>query len=191
MNIASPEPSWTPIDDTTFVGSELGWYGWDKRGVVADWHTAVYPNNGVEIIGVEMIQQRERAFYVQETAASFYLQLIVNYTLSDDTEPPVATVNPLPEFLRRSFTVSWTGTDPGDSGIDYYDIQVRVDEGDWQTWLAGVTVTEADYGDGENGSVYEFRARAVDNAGNVEPFAAAKAETTVDAQAPTSTIDPW
>lgn len=184
------EPSWTPIDDTTFVGSALGWYGWDITEVVEDWHTAVYPNNGVEIIGDEAIQQRERAFYSRETATSFYPQLIVNYTLSDDTEPPITTIEPLPPFSRRSFTVSWTGTDPGDSGIDHYDIQVRVDDGDWQTWLSGVTVTEAEYSEGENGRTYEFRSRAVDNVGNSEAFAAAEAETTVDAQAPTSSIDP-
>jgi hypothetical protein len=144
----------------------------------------------VEIIGDETVQQRERAFYSRETVTSLYPQLVVNYTVIIDHEPPIVTVSPLPAFSPRHFTVSWTGTDPGGSGIDYYDVQVRVDEGDWQTWLAGVTVTEAEYGNGENGRQYQFRARGVDNAHNVEPFGEAEAETVADTQPPTSTIDP-
>lgn len=184
------EPAWTSVDKTAYVGSELTWYEWDITDVVADWATAVYPNDGLEIIGDETVQQRERAFYSRETNTSLYPQLVVNYTVIIDHEPPIVTVSALPEFSRRHFTVSWTGTDPGGSGLDYYDVQVRVDEGEWQPWLAEVTVTEAEYGNGENGRLYQFRARGVDNANNVESFGAAEAETVVDTQPPTSAIDP-
>ncbi len=183
------EPVWTDVDDTVFVGSDLTWYEWDVTALVENWATAVYPNNGVEIIGDETIQQRERAFYSRETNTSLYPILVVDYFLSSDTEPPVVNINALPTYSRRNFTVSWSGTDPGGSGLDYYDVQVRVDNGEWQTWLAGTTVTEAEYGNGENGRFYQFRARGVDNVGNVELFGASEAETTVDAQAPVSTIN--
>lgn len=184
------EPAWTDVDDTVFVGSDLSWYEWDVTQLVENWTTAVYPNNGVEIIGDETIQQRERAFYSRETTTSLYPILVVDYFISNDTEPPIVTVNALPTYSRRSFTVSWSGIDPGGSGLDYYDVQVRVDNGAWQTWLAGTTVTEAEYSNGENGRFYQFRARGVDNVGNEEAFGAAEAETTVDAQAPISTINP-
>lgn len=184
------EPTWTAVDDTVFVGSALTWYEWQIRDVVNNWKTDVYPNNGVEIIGDETIQQRERAFYSRETLTSFYPQLVVDYTLSSDNEPPVVTVNSLPQYSRRNFPVSWDGTDPGGSGIDHYDVQVRIDGGDWQNWLTGVTVTEAEYSNGENGRLYQFRARGVDEVGNVEPFGGAEAETTVDSQAPTTTVNP-
>lgn len=184
------EPVWTDVDDTVYVGSDLTWYEWDMTELVENWKTAVYPNDGVEIIGDETVQQRERAFYSRETTTSLYPILVVDYFLSNDQEPPSVTVNALPEYSPRIFTVSWTGTDPGGSGLDYYDVQVRVDGGDWQTWLAGTTVSEADYGAGENGRLYQFRARGVDNAGNVEPFGDAEAQTTVDSQPPISTINP-
>lgn len=184
------EPTWTPIDKSAPVGSTLGWYEWDITDVVADWLAAVYPNNGIEIIGDETVQQRERAFYSRETLTDFYPQLVVNYSISQDDDPPIITVEALPEFSRRQFTVSWTGSDAGGSGIDYYDVQVRVDAGEWQNWLTGVTITETEYAEAENGRHYEFRARGVDNAGNVEPFGAAEAETTADTQPPTSVIDP-
>lgn len=184
------QPAWTDVDDTVFVGSDLTWYEWDMTELVENWTTAVYPNNGVEIIGDETIQQRERAFYSRETTTSLYPILVVDYFLSSDTEPPIVTVNTLPTYSRRNFPVSWSGTDPGGSGLDYYDVQVSVDNSEWQTWLAGTTVTEAEYANGENGRFYQFRARGVDNVGNVEPFGAAEAETTVDALAPFSTINP-
>ncbi|MFO7678570.1 MAG: DNRLRE domain-containing protein [Chloroflexota bacterium] len=184
------EPVWTDVDDTVFIGSALTWYEWDMTALVENWTTAVYPNDGVEIIGDETIQQRERAFHSRETPTSLYPLLVVDYFLSSDQEPPEVTVSPLPDYSRRNFTVSWTGTDPGGSGLDYYDVQVRADSGDWQTWLAGTTQTEAEYANGENGRLYQFRARGVDNAGNIEPFGAAEAETTVDSQAPTTTVDP-
>lgn len=184
------EPNWTPVDKTAFVGSQLDWYEWDITEVVDDWVQDVYANDGVEIIGDEAVQQRERAFHSRETTTGFYPRLVVDYSISDDTQPPITTMNPLPEYSRRNFTVSWSGDDPGGSGISHYDVQVRVDSGEWQNWLEEVTVTEAEYVNGENGRTYEFRVRAVDNAGNEEAFGPAEAQTVVDSQPPTSTIEP-
>lgn len=184
------EPSWTPIDDVTYVGSELNYYDWDVTEEVEGWLSDAYPNNGIEIIGDETVQQRERAFYARETMGFYYPRLVVDYTLSNDQEAPNSSVEPLPQYSRRNFTVSWSGSDPGGSGIQYYDVQLRIDGGQWESWLSGVIDTEADYSNGNNGSLYEFRVRAVDNAGNVEQFGAAEASTTVDSLPPTSTIDP-
>lgn len=184
------EPTWTAVDSTAAVGSALTFYEWPLTDVVEGWHTDLYPNYGVEIIGDETIQQRERAFYSRETSTNLYPILFVDYTANGDTLPPDTTVDPLPDYTKRNFTVSWTGTDPGGSGIAYYDVQVQFNDGAWGDWLTGVTQTSAEYGDGEDGTKYAFRVRGVDNAGNVEPYGPAEASTIVDTMPPNVTVDP-
>jgi hypothetical protein len=184
------EPEWGEVRAETFVGTSQGWYEWDLTDLVSDWVSTAAINHGVELIGDEEIQQRERAFNSRETQTDLYPRLLVRYTEEVDTEPPVVTVNPLPEFSPRNFTVSWSGTDPGGSGIAHYDVQVRVDSGDWIDWITSTTATSAEFTGGESGRTYEFRARGVDNAGNVEAFGDAEAITTVDVRPPVSQIDP-
>ena len=184
------EPTWTAIDDVTYVGHALDWYEWQLTDVVNDWYLGTYANYGVEIIGDEAVQQRERAFYSRETTTSFFPQLVVNYTAVNDSEPPSVTVMPLPTYADRSFPVSWEGTDTGGAGIAYYDVQFRVDGGVWQSWLTGSEATSAEFGEGENGRLYEFRARGVDKAGNEEPFAGAEASTIVDSKPPQTDVMP-
>jgi hypothetical protein len=147
-------------------------------------------NHGVELIGDETVQKRERAFNSRETPTVLFPRLVVRFTEDVDTEPPVVTVDPLPEFSHRSFTVSWSGTDLGGSGIAYYDVQFRVDGGPWLDWQMGTTATNADFTGGESGRTYDFRARGVDNAGNVEPFGDVEATTLVDVRPPVSQVDP-
>jgi hypothetical protein len=158
--------------------------------VVQNWYDGTYANDGVEIIGDETVQQRERAFYSRETPTQFFPQLVIEYADSNDTEPPIVTVNPLPAYSPRQFTVQWSGTDVGEAGIDYYDVQVRVDDGDWQDWLTEVTTTTTEFAQGENGRFYEFRARGVDNNSNVEAYGDPEASTTVDTMPPETAVNP-
>lgn len=183
------EPTWAEIrDDTTEVSAVLAWYSWDITTLVDDWLDGTHPNYGVEIIGDEDIQERERTFYSRETPTDYFPRLVIEYTVSDDSQPPIVTVDDLPSYSRRSFTVSWDGFDQGDAGIAYYDVQYRVDGDPWTDWLTGTTMTEAEFV-GEDGRFYEFRARGVDDVGNTEDFAAPEAGTTVDNRPPTSTVD--
>ncbi len=184
------EPEWTPIDTTADVGSALAWYEWDVTDLVTNWAHDTYANHGLEIIGDETVQERERAFYSRETTSDNYPRLVIDYTDTGDTMPPIVTVDALPEYSSRDFTVSWQGSDQGSAGLDYYDVQVRIDGGDWTDWQMGTTATSADYVGAENGRFYEFRARGVDNAGNVEPFGGPEASTTADTQPPVTTVDP-
>lgn len=85
-----------------------------------------------------------------------------NLADADDTQPPTAQVNPLPEVSPITFDVSWHGED--DTGIDYYLIWVRVNEGAWLPWVE-TPLTTMQY-TGEAGNRYEFAAWAVDFAGN-------------------------
>jgi hypothetical protein len=184
------EPTWGEIRASADVGIILNdFYSWDVTDLTADWLNGVHPNYGMEIIGDERIQQRERAFAPREAAENFP-RLRVDYTVVDDDLPPIVTVDPLPDYSRRSFTVSWSGHDQGPAGIDYYDVQYRVDGGSWIDWQVGVELTSAEFMNGENGRFYEFRARGVDTAGNVELFGAPEAATLVDTIPPTTTVDP-
>ncbi len=183
------EPSWTDVDERTSIGSELTWYEWEVGREVAEW-VAGTPNHGLEIIGDERQQQRERAFYSRETQTEYFPRLLVDYTVIDDDRPPQSTIAPLPTFVGRNFLVTWDGEDPGEAGIAHYDVQYRVDGGDWISWLSAVTTTRDEFPSGQNGRTYEFRVRATDEAGNTEAFGAAEAMTTVDTLPPDSIIFP-
>lgn len=84
--------------------------------------------------------------------------------------PPVTSINQLPAYLRNGGFVQWSGTDPGGSGIKYYDVQYRdIALGTWIAWLTSTTDTGANF-NGTSGHTYQFRVRATDKAQNVEPW---------------------
>jgi hypothetical protein len=87
-----------------------------------------------------------------------------------DAQPPASTADSLPYAVHQNLSVSWEGhDDAGASGLDSYDIQVRVGAGGaWTTWLDDVTYTQAVYSDTVVGQTYYFRSVAQDVAGNVE-----------------------
>jgi hypothetical protein len=75
----------------------------------------------------------------------------------------------LPETTYTSdFEVRWSGSDNA-SGIATYDVEYRESGGAWQAWLSNTTATSAQFTDAHNEVTYEFRARGVDNVGNVQP----------------------
>lgn len=183
------EPSWTDIDDRTRVGSAPDWYEWEVRDEVTAWVNGT-PNYGIEIIGDERIQQRERAFYARETNTGFFPRLVVDYTVIQDDEAPEVRVEVLPTYSGRNFSVAWSGDDRGPAGIAYYDVQYRVNGGEWVDWLSEVTYTSTEFPNATNGLYYQFRARGVDEVGNVEAFGDPEAATTVDTQPPVATVNP-
>lgn len=183
------EPTWGGIRASADVPSALGWVEWDVTGLVADWVDGTSPDYGLEIIGDEAVEQRERVFYARETATEFYPRLIVDYTDVTDDQPPIVDVDPLAAYSTRSFEVSWSGFDQGPAGIDYYDVQYRDGSGPWVDWLLEFRALKADFY-GANGHTYAFRARGVDHVGNVEPFGVAEAQTTVDTLPPDATVAP-
>jgi hypothetical protein len=74
------------------------------------------------------------------------------------------------------------------AGLNHYDVQYQVDGGAWVNWQSEVTTTTAEFVGGVNGHTYGFRARGVDNAGNVEPFGAVEAQTVVDTRPPAAAV---
>ncbi|MCB0016585.1 MAG: DNRLRE domain-containing protein, partial [Anaerolineales bacterium] len=184
------QPEWAEITGQALIGNEPAWYEWEITDLVAAWAQDTVANDGLEIIGDETVQQRERAFYARETSSDNYPRLVIDYTDIGDTMPPIITVTALPQYSRRNFDVSWSGSDQGMAGVDYYDVQVRVDGGVWQDWQLNTTDTQAEYAGAENGRLYEFRARGVDNVGNMEAYGGPEASTTADTDPPVSTVEP-
>ena len=107
-----------------------------------------------------------------------------------DTTPPSGSVSMLPSYETSfAFSVAWTASDPGGSGVAGAWMYWSNDSG--TTWnlvsaalLTASPVTFTAPGTG----TYEFALRAVDRAGNVEPFPGAQATTVVDNTAPSTFI---
>ncbi len=98
-----------------------------------------------------------------------------------DTLTPQAELAPLPVLSSSpQIAVQWTGgDDESGSGLAGFDVQVQQGSaGEWQPWLTGVSATSGVY-DGQRSQLYSFRVRAVDNAGNVSPWATAGGRNTV------------
>ncbi len=102
-----------------------------------------------------------------------------------DASPPNVTMNPLPTYTNTtSFTVSWSDSKENqESGIRSYDVQFNANGGAWQQLAYGTASTSAVFNQGQNGVVYQFRARGTDNVGNVQEWGDAQATTTVFNQA--------
>lgn len=109
-----------------------------------------------------------------------------------DTVPPTSSMNALPQFtFTNNFQVSWTGSDTG-SGLNHYDVEYQVNGGDWQVLTSTTTQSSHVVTNAITGATYGFRVRAVDRAGNVQPFpAGAQAQTTVSTGNPQASIIPF
>ena len=98
----------------------------------------------------------------------------------DATAPRSAVQSPLfylPEL--GVYRVTWSGDD-ATSGVARFHIDVRPAGGSWTRWLSDTPLTAADFAPPSD-AVYEFRAQAIDAAGNVEPPAATADASTANA----------
>ncbi len=87
-----------------------------------------------------------------------------------DAQPPTSQVLALPGQSPATFTVRWTGSDAGASGLSLITVQVRDGAGGaWTDWRSSST-DQADSFTGIGGHTYYFRAQARDNAYNMEPW---------------------
>ncbi|NOQ53592.1 MAG: hypothetical protein GQ558_03180, partial [Thermoplasmata archaeon] len=85
-----------------------------------------------------------------------------------DTQAPTVTFSDMPGFQdTRTFLVRWIGSDfvPG-SGIRYYDVQVKKEDGPWMPWQSEFKSSQAVY-TADADKTYHFQARATDQGGNV------------------------
>jgi len=184
------QPHWGSVAGSGQVGSGLGWKYTDVTGLAKDWHSGSHANYGLIFLGDERVQERQRKYYTINANNGLYPRLVVDYTLSHDTTPPVASVKPLPTWSPQRFTVHWHGHDDGGSGIAYFDIQYNTNGGPWIDWRMHTIDRSAEWVGGSSGTTYYYRARAVDHAGNVQAWGASQAQTTVDSVPPTISVDP-
>ena len=185
-------PSWGAVIGVGNVPATVGWVEANATGPVAEWVSGARANNGIMLEGDERPELgRHRVFFSVNNSNGLQPRLVVTYDVNIDTTPPNASVEALPQWSPATFTVRWSGTDnQGGSGIRNYDVQFRANGGAWQNWQNQTTATSASF-TGQNGILYEFRARATDNANNVQPFPnTPQTATTVDTIAPSATVQP-
>jgi endonuclease YncB( thermonuclease family) len=96
----------------------------------------------------------------------------LNYHWLVDFTSPTASINNLAEsYSVANFLVSWNGNDnflASSSDIANYDLQYRIDSGEWHDWLSLATGTEAEFHkEISAGSTVFFRIRARDKAENI------------------------
>jgi hypothetical protein len=158
-----------------------GWDNWKNQSTSTSNHFKGWaPNNAL----VEFqVQAADRAGNLGAWSAIISTRI--------DSEPPSATVNPLPEFTTNpNFTVTWSGTD-NLSGIAYYNFQMSKNDGDWQTLLSETTATAYQISGAGLGDKYDFRVQAVDNAGNAQPWSTNAQATTIVFDEPIAVVLPF
>jgi len=78
-------------------------------------------------------------------------------------------------YEATGFTVAWSGEDMNGSGatttasgLENYDVQYKIDSGDWQDWLSATTSTSTIFNLAiANGQTASFHVRARDSAGHI------------------------
>jgi hypothetical protein len=175
------------------VSGGTGWRSGNAIRAVRDWVSGSQPNRGVLVTGDETPDaNRMRQFHSREQPG-FVPYLEVQYEATCDNFAPTATVEALPQFRPGSFTVRWSGFDSAPpnctpTGIASFDVQFRINGGSWHNWQRGTTSTSATFDSAANGQFVEFRARAVDRAGNLQGWTNTQASTTIDTVPPSATM---
>lgn len=150
------------------------------------------PNvNGKYALIWDMHREGKGWFSDQGTSAPLRVDLVLGRSPGDKLAPK-SSVLPIPIYSNNpEFVVRWAGEDePGGSGLASFDIQWRIaPNGTWSDWQSATAQTQATF-EGQDGYIYEFRSRARDGAGNVEPWPdKAQAYTTVDVRPPALVIE--
>jgi hypothetical protein len=177
------------------ASSSTGWQYLDVTHFARVWQSGAQANYGILVTGDESSQHNRLRNSFSKEKPDLYPRLLVDYDVTCDTVPPTAGVNALPVYTPASFAVSWNAYDstpPGclASGIDYYDLQYSIDGHGWVDWLRQTKQTSAVFNYAGNNSLVEFRARAVDGVGNLQPWSDAQASTQVDSEPPAGTVNP-
>ncbi len=169
--------------------SSLGWKTSDVTDMVERWYSGAQPNYGLIITGDESVTPNRSRFFRTRQWSGYAPYIKVTYTACSDTAKPTTTMQPLPNWSPRSFTVKWSGQDGNGSGIAWYDVQYRINGGSWVQWKHHTTSTSATYSGASMSQVVDFRARAGDNCGNVGNWSSS-VWTKIDTQAPIVSVNP-
>ncbi len=169
-----PASPWNPFPgDRTIAYNESNYYA-IAQATTQDYVISTAVPSYTDAPATQMQLEIQEYGYFSDTPIRDYY-----YTLRTDGNSPSSSVNPFSSNSQTANTinVSWLGSDGNSatsSGLQKYDIQVRVDNGPWQDWLVGTTSPSATYPTaGFNctaGHTYYFQSRAYDNVGNIETY---------------------
>jgi hypothetical protein len=161
------------VEDMRFSNNGSSWTAWEPYSTARGW--TLDPGDGTKTV---YVQYRDD---VDNVSSSFTDSIML------DTIAPASGATSPPSTTSLWFTVSWSGSD-GLSGIDTYDVQYRVGSGGaWTDWLVGTSSTSDTFGPASPVGVvvdqtYYFRARARDNAGNLEAYPGGDGDTSTYVQ---------
>ncbi|MEW5760160.1 MAG: hypothetical protein AB1779_05285, partial [Candidatus Thermoplasmatota archaeon] len=152
------------IDKMSISNDGIMWSEWHNYSDFIYWKI-LSDTDGIKTIHLKL---KDKAGNVASSASA---------RITLDTVSPTSSVNILSSYSPESFIVSWYGFDIT-SGIGWYDVQYRENDGNWNDWLTNTNLTSAFFRGKENYTYY-FRTRAMDKAGNLEDYGKAEAFTTV------------
>lgn len=207
VDTTPPTSTMTALPQWSTASFNVNWSGSDNQGGTGirhfdvqvrengggwqNWQTAT-TNTTATFTGQNGIlyEFRVRAVDVANNVQAFPNNPQASTTV--DTVPPTATMNALPQYtFTPNFTVSWSGTDAL-SSIAHYDVEFQINGGGWQPLTSTTTQSSHTVANAQVGAQYGFRVRAVDRAGNVQPFpSGAQAETTISVGNPEAHILPF
>ena len=141
------------------LGPSGEWMDWQQA---TPGLSASYPGGGGRTYYFRS-RARDNAGNVEPWPADYDAQTTV------EALPPITSMEPLLPYSHAPIWVRWSGTDPGGSGIQRYEVQFRVDDGAWTYWSLGAIDTSALFSEWP-GRQCSFRVRGIDNAGNEEPW---------------------
>jgi len=95
----------------------------------------------------------------------------IDYSWAIDTISASSSIVSI-EKIDDNYNVSWEGEDTGVviSGLDNFDIEYKIDDGNWTTWLQATTSLGAIFEPNESFVDLCFNSKAYDVAGNEEIF---------------------
>ncbi len=170
------------IDNTVMatgaLNRDVNFYTFDVTSLVQDWMTGTQEDWGMMLLAdASGPNVRYRNLYSRERGGGLFPpRLTIEY--SEDGDAPMMQIESMPRYSPEAFTVRWCGIDGATgTGILNYDVQYRINGGEWVDWLVDTTSTSAGF-NGTSGNRFDFRVRATDNAGNVGAYTADDAATT-------------
>ncbi|UCD43383.1 MAG: peptidoglycan DD-metalloendopeptidase family protein [Chloroflexota bacterium] len=125
----------------------------------------------ISIDTTNLPEQKDAAFFANVYDWAGNWTGVGAWELGIDRNSPLSEMSTLdPIQQSTAIHLEWSGTD-NLSGIDFYDLQSQTDNSSWSAINPNPTNSETErWFIGQPGSQYSFRIRAVDQAGNQEPF---------------------